>query len=193
MESREMLNAYDTEGLVQYWREWATSYTRSLGYTFDPSTPAFSALCYALGEASHQLWLVLDTRIGGTAVDTPESPAAPLAVGGSVDPPGPRAKRTTDHPPFDMIAKEILDNPRLASKFTPGVAEHIRTALRFIRETVDTLSPYELTRAAVSSVLDLMAQRPVKLPQDERDLALPEMAKLYEGKPEVRRMEAILH
>ncbi|WP_347717789.1 hypothetical protein [Sphingomonas sp.] len=58
---------------------------------------------------------------------------------------------------------------------------------------MDTLSPYELTRAAVSSVLDLMAQRPVKLPQDERDLALPEMAKLYEGKPEVRRMEAILH
>jgi integrase len=188
LESVEMLNAYDTEGLVQYWGDWATSYTRSLGYTFDPSTSDFSALCSALGEASHQLWIVLDERIGGTAVDTPAAPAAPLAVVGGSDPAKPRARPPADNRSLDTIAKELLGNPRLASKFTPGVADHIRTALRFIRETVGTPSPEELNRAAVSSILDLMAQRPVKLPASERELPLPALAKLYAGRPEVRRM-----
>ena len=188
IESRKMLDAYDTDGLVEYWGEWAGSYTRSLGYTFDPFTSDFFALCYALAEASAQLWLVLDKRIDGRAAATPEAPAAPPAVGRSSSPSGSPAQPNEDSRPLHVIATQLLDNPRLASKFTPGVADHIRTALRFIRETLGTPSPGQMTRAAVSSVLDLMAQRPVKLPIAERKLTLPELAKLYQERPEVRRM-----
>lgn len=188
LECREMLNDYDGAGLLAYWQDWATSYTRALGYTYDPSTPAFAALCRSLGEASCRLWLALDKRIDGRGGATPEAPTAPEAIGGSG---GARIHQAAPAGPsrsFEAIAKELMVNPRLASTFTPGVADHVRTALRFIRETLGTPSPAELTRAAVSSVLDLMAQRPVKLPAAERDLGLPELARLYQGQPGVRRM-----
>lgn len=187
-ESRAMLATYDTDGLVSYWTPWVLAYTRSLGHTFDPSSPAFAALCRSVAEAACQLWLELDKRIDGASAETPPAPEAPRSTVG--DSTSLQVSATGPSRPFELIADELLGNTRLASTFTPGVADHIRTALRFIRETLGTPSPDDLHRAAISSVLDLMAKRPVKLTAAERALGLPELAKLYEGRLEVRRMSS---
>jgi integrase len=184
-ESRELLETYDAAGLVEYWGPWALEYAQAYGHTFDASTPAFADLCRALGEAACQLWLALDNRIEGIPVATPKPVAAPEPIEEDSLPPkatlGPSRS-------FDAIAQELLDNTRLASTFTPGVAEHVRTCLRYIRETLGTPAPEELTRAAISSLLDLMNQRPTKLLATERNLGLRELADLYADRPEVKRM-----
>ncbi|MFD1959185.1 hypothetical protein ACFSHP_09025 [Novosphingobium panipatense] len=71
-----------------------------------------------------------------------------------------------------------------------GVKEHVRTGLRFVREALGQPGPSQLTRAAVSQLLDLMAQRPARLPYAQQTLDLRELADRYRDQPEVRRMSA---
>jgi hypothetical protein len=79
-QSRAMLDAYDGAGLVEYWRDYAAAFSLALGYSFDTASPAFAALCHALGEAACKLWLTVDQRNDGQFVDTPPAPSAPEAA-----------------------------------------------------------------------------------------------------------------
>lgn len=189
IECREMLEDYDADGLLDYWRDWAIAYTLALGYVFDPTSPSFKSLCRALGAASCELWLALDKRIDGIAVATPEPPSPPerddeakARAAHATRPTAPASKG----PSFDDIVRTLLDKPRLGLK--EGTKEHARAALRFLKETLGTPRPEELTKSAVTSFLDLMAQRPSSLPAAEKRLTLPELSKRYEGRNDIPRL-----
>jgi integrase len=188
--NREMLEEYDTAALLEYWRDWAVSYSQAMGYTFDITKPSFALLCRALGEAACRLWLAIDRRNDGEEAPTPDVPKPP-------SPPALNARRSgapdlatgaasNVGKTFEAIALELIGNERIGIK--EGVREHVRTGLRYIRETMGAPTPAALTRASVATLLDLMAQRPAKLPASERHLGLPELAGRYRERPEVPRM-----
>ena len=84
---RTLLADFDGEGLVEYWKDWVISYTRALGYAFDPSTRAFAILCREFGEVACKVWLALDARIdhadpraGGRGAATPVHPETPASA-----------------------------------------------------------------------------------------------------------------
>lgn len=85
-ESRAMLDAFDRRGILDHWGEWVISYTRGLGYSFDPSSEAFGDLCEAVAKAACELWLTLDRRID------PEGPPRPAPTREAPEAPnGPKA------------------------------------------------------------------------------------------------------
>lgn len=187
-ESRELLEDFDLDGLVAYWGEWAQAFSNSLGYTFDPRTPAFANLCRALGEAACQLWLAIDRRNDGFDAETPKEPKRPVpSADGDLGDTGDHATTATHGRSFEEIALGIINNPAVAT-LGEGVREHVRTALRFLREVHGSLRPAQVTRAAITELLDLMAQRPTKLRGADRALSLPELAERYRDRPEVPRM-----
>ena len=185
-ECRRLLEDFDTDGLVDYWRDWALGYTHTLGYTFDPSTPAFATLCRALGEAACRLWLAVDRRNDGDEARTPAAPVAP-PVALEEDAERKQVPDVARGRAFEQIAGELISNPAVAT-IKEGVREHVRTSLRFLKEVHGAPTASELTREAVTQLLDLMAQRPSKLPAEERDLSLPELAQRYRDQPDVPRM-----
>ncbi|WP_226698838.1 hypothetical protein [Qipengyuania gaetbuli] len=186
--SRELLEDYDLTGLVDYWGDWVSSYSQAMGYTFSRSDPQFPALCRAIGEASCKLWLAIDRRDDGKGAATPEPPTRPVADDGPEIGIGCLVKSaSSNEETFRSIARGIVDSPTVKT-IKEGVREHVRTSLRFIEEVLGDPKPSELTRLSVTTLLDLMAQRPVKLPTEERNLTLPELAVLYEGREDVLRM-----
>ena len=79
---REMLEEYDAEGLVEYWKDWALQYAEGVGFYLSPNDASFADLCRALGEASCTVWLGIDKRIDKVPVATPGKPAQE-AISGS--------------------------------------------------------------------------------------------------------------
>lgn len=73
-ECRGMLEDYDAQGLVDYWKDWVLQYGEGVGFYLDPHDPAFGDLCRALGEAACTVWLGLDKRIDKVPLDTPGKP-----------------------------------------------------------------------------------------------------------------------
>lgn len=182
---RRMLEDFDGAGLVEYWRDWATSYALSLGYLVDPSTEGFAQLCRELGNAACKVWLAVDRRMDKRPADTPDEPVVPAQAVGPIAPQAGEVEETASAT-FRSIADDLLARPRL--DFGSGVREHAQTALRFLQEALGEPLPRELTRSAVSGLLDMMAQRPSKLPAHERALPLPALADLYQGRTDVPRM-----
>lgn len=128
----------------------------------------------------------IDRRNDGHNARTPVAPVAPsvaLDTGAESQKKACVDKGRT----FEQIATELMSNPAVAT-IKEGVREHVRTSLRFLREVHGTPTPSELTREAVTELLDLMAQRPSKLPVSERDLSLSELAERYRDQPDVPRM-----
>lgn len=189
-ECRLLLDDCDMGGLVEYWGDWAVAYTEALGYVFDTSGPEFAGLCRALGGAACKLWLAIDKRNDKFAAPTPEAPIEPPKATLANEAASSARLVPTDQEgrSFEDIAWALIDNPRLGMK--EGVKEHVRTGLRFVREALGRPGPGQLTRAAVSQLLDLMAQRPARLPYAEQALDLRELADRYRDQPEVRRMSA---
>lgn len=187
-ESRALLEDFDLTGLVSYWGEWAQAFTNSLGFTFDPQTPDFSRLCRALGEAACELWLAVDRRNDGFDAETPKEPKrpAPTADDQAGDAAG-KASCQDSGKSFEDIALGIINNPAVAT-LGEGVREHVRTALRYLREVHGSPKPAQVTRAAVTELLDIMAQRPSKLRGTERALTLSELAERYKDRPDIPRM-----
>lgn len=189
IQSREMLEDYDGEGLVEYWSDYAASFSHALGHTFDTSTPAFASLCRALGEAACKLWLTVDKRNDGLIVVTPSEPVVPYRqLEGHAVPEVGRSVPLGDDRSFETIALELIGNPQV--DIGEAVKEHVRTGLRYLGEALGSPRPVDLTRSAITRLLDLMAQRPIKLTKAERALTLPELADLYRDKPEVPRMSS---
>lgn len=74
LDCREMLEGYESYGLVSYWKDWACGYADALGFHIDPADPEFPSFCRALGEAACTLWLTVDERIDGKTVETLPAP-----------------------------------------------------------------------------------------------------------------------
>lgn len=187
-ESRALLADFDLEGLVEYWGDWALGFAQTLGYTLDPKTTDFADLCRAVGESACQLWLALDRRNDGHDASTPNEPSAPLRT---VEPQLNQLRASTNHAStgrtFEDIVLQMISGSA-TNTLKEGVREHARTCLRFIREVHGRPTPAQLTRLAVTEVLDLMAQRPTKLRGKEQAMSLRELAELYANRPEVPRM-----
>jgi len=77
---------------------------------------------------------------------------------------------------------------------TPGLnigqstQEAARTALRFFRETHGYLRPAAITKAIVTEWLDLLAQRPSKLPKADRSLKLRTVVAKYMDRDDIPRL-----
>lgn len=110
----------------------------------------------------------------------------PVAPSLPVERPGPHRPSSPSMPlgeSFVAIAATLLQNPRL--NIGQSTQEASQTALRFFRETHGTLRPASITKAIVTEWLDLLAQRPSKLPKAERALTLRTLVAKCEGRQDV--------
>lgn len=187
-ESRAFLSDFDLKGLVDYWGDWTLQYAQTLGYTLDPKTQEFADLCRAMGESACKLWLAVDRRDDDLDAPTPDEPPIPQP---QTDPRSDQRtaldKQADDGRAFEDIVLEMISSTA-QNTLKEGVREHARTCLRFIREVHGRPTAAQLTRLAVTEVLDLMAQRPSKLRGKEQAMTLQELAELYANRPEVSRM-----
>ncbi len=86
------------------------------------------------------------------------------------------------------MAQTILDSPR--QSVSASTRESSATALRFFRETHGSPTPAKITRDMVNEWLDLLAQRPARLPATQRALPLRDLVDLYQGQDDVKRLTA---
>jgi hypothetical protein len=87
---------------------------------------------------------------------------------------------------FEAIAQGILNSPR--HPIGPSTKQMSATALRFFREAFGGPVPSAIKKDMVSQWLDLLTQRPRKLPADQRRTPLRELVALYADKPDVKRL-----
>lgn len=181
-DSRELLETYDSEGLVAYWGDWTCSYADALGYRVDKGDPQFPRLCEAMAEAGVKLWLALDRRIDGRSTATPPKPEVLDQAEASRQQVTSAATGTT----LQALAETLL-----ASKANPVNLPTVGawgTALRFFREAFGTPELSAISRAMVTEWIELLAQRPARLPKEHRHLPLREVVALYQDRTDVPRL-----
>lgn len=75
---RAMLEDYDVDGLVEYWRDYAFDFADALDRLLDPRDPELPTLCRALAEAACEVWLAVDAGIDKEPVQVPPKPEEPV-------------------------------------------------------------------------------------------------------------------
>jgi integrase len=169
------------EQLRDMFADEATEIARSQGWRIDTEAPSFIKLCYAMIDAAQQANEIKIARDAGKYVETPEAPTilAPLR---------PQAVARDSGESFQTIAEALINNPRL--NFGEATVQVTRTALRYFREVYGVdIKPSAITRNSVSQWLDLLAQRPAKLPKAQRNWPLPKLAREYAGRKDVSRLK----
>lgn len=179
-DSREMLASYDGKALRDLWGEWAVQYAADMGYTINPADAAFDSLISAIASAGCELWMAIGKRMDGDGADTPPMPEPPQVADSAGD--GFADTRNS----FEAIALGIIDSAR--QSISASTRESSATALRFFKEAHGVPTPAKITRAMVADWLDLLAQRPSRLPQDQRALPLRAVIDLYAGRKDVPRL-----
>lgn len=164
---------------VQYWGDDAQGLARAQGWRLDPQTESFTRLCRKLAVAAIEANQVKLARDAGETSPTP----APV-VHADADAPRP-AKGAANERTFQEVAERLLGTDRLA--WGGATLEASRTALRFFREAVGDLKPSQIDRLKVGTYLDLLAQKPSRVPAESAGLALPDLVKAYEGR-DVKRL-----
>lgn len=175
--SRELLEAYDTAGLVAHWGEWVAQFALVYGAFVDVRTERFMILCTRMAESACGLWISLEDRTGmyGSPVSI-ETPTLPKRPSGAAS--GKSAKEvTTSSRTFEDIAEQLLESPHEA--VGTSTKQAARTALRFLRDAHGSLKPHELTRALVGEWLDLLARKPAKTSYSERTMPLRPLIEKY--------------
>jgi integrase len=186
-DSREMLSGYRGDALQTLWGTWAVEYASAMGYSLDPAGPAFGKLLEAIASAACHLWLAIDSRRDAakgesSPIGTPPMPEPPYVADKAAD--GTSDTKSS----FEDIAQGILDSSR--QNISVSSKESAATALRFFREAHGNPTPAKITRAMVAEWLNLMEQRPSRLPANHRALPLREVVDLYQGRDEVKRLTA---
>ncbi|WP_157222302.1 hypothetical protein [Novosphingobium sp. AP12] len=169
----------DVDGILSAWRGPALDLTSSCGYLVDETADDFRVLCIRLNETAIEVHEAELQRWEGRVVPTPASPTPVMS-------PERRKAPAVAERTFAAITMELIEKPRW--KFNEPTKERVRGALRFLKEAVGDLTPSELTREKVTSFLDLLAQRPSKLPKADFHMTLPNLAKRYAGREDVRRI-----
>ena len=183
-DSRALRALGDIAGIVAMWGDSANLYAESHLIRVDRTLPSFGQYCRAFNDTCIEIWEAMEQRLEGRSVPTPPMPAAPTKSLDSDNGP----QHVTDES-FDAIANAILANPREA--ISPSTRQGAQTALRFLMEALGHVKPAALTRRAVTEWLDLMAQRPARLPRAQRAATLRELATLYADRPEVPRLSPV--
>ncbi|MDH7972129.1 hypothetical protein QH494_08015 [Sphingomonas sp. AR_OL41] len=171
----------DMEALEGWWGKQATQLLADDGLRADPTdTDGRERLLWALHAAVLDLRKASRSRLRGQVVPIPAEPTAPPKSATTTAP------ASTDSLTFQAIVEGLFDATRKPMSET--TREGVRTALRLFRETHGTPRPEEITRAMVSDWLDLLTQRPAKLPLADRSVPLPALVEKYRDRAEVPRL-----
>lgn len=176
---RSLNAAGDLESIEGLWGDEAEAFAISRGLRLDRTDASFRQFCRAMNEAAIKAGEDRLARLDGQLVATPPEPQPPA-------PAATPAPTTSGQLAFVEIARGVMDKPRLALSAT--TKEAYGTALRFWREAHGEIAPSAITRANVSEWLDLLTQRPARLPKDERSLPLRDVVSRYEGRDDVARL-----
>lgn len=179
-EFREWRREQDFEAVVEHWGGSAQWLLEAHGYRLDPQdTEGFRKLCMALNDAALAASADAQSRLNGHVIPLPPEPLAPVKPTEEAGLSSPAHKTAAAQGTFEQLAESILGNPR--ERIGPATKQASRTALRFLREAQGEATPAEITRRSVSAFLDLLSQRPAKLPAADRTLPLSQVVKKYEG------------
>ena len=174
----------DIEGISEAWGQVALDFAADSGVRLDQQSPQFPEYVRAFHDATIDAWQIMLRRNQGEDVPTPAVPPAPMR-----QPEVLKAARTDGSAlSFHEIVERLIDRP--SKPMSPTTEESVRTALRFFREANGTPSPSAITRAMVADWLDLLAQRPSKLPREHRAVPLPKLVDTYRDQPEVPRLSS---
>lgn len=170
--SQYLLGTGDMEGIREVWAWEAEQFALARGMRLDTASRDFDTLCRNLCSASQTAAETSLSRLDGEQIATPEEPPLPC----------PSPKPLPAPAPAKTESMEEIANGLIASRIDAvGVptAQAWRTALRFWREAHGDVGWSEITRRMVSEWLDLLAQRPSRLPVRHRTLPLRELCALY--------------
>lgn len=164
----------DLDAIVAAWAESVAGFASSHDMVLDGRTQAFRLLCRDFNDANIAVWEATLERLRGSSVPTPEQPVRSLPV------------LTDATQSFEQIVQGVLDSPVFAVGYP--TREGTKTALRYLREAHGPLSPHEITKAKVTEHLNLLAQKPSRVPKGERVLPLRELVELYKDRENVKRL-----
>lgn len=180
-ESSRALQSSDTVALAEIWGGWVGSYAEALGCLIGPNDPLTDQLHTAIGRSACELWLSLEAkRLASNAAENPHASYSLSALRKSAV----LNSKAPSSGTFESIATAILENDR--QQIGESTKESASTALRFFREVYGTPMPGKITRAMVSEWVDLLAQRPSRLPKSQWATPLRRIVALYENCAEPR-------
>lgn len=141
-------------------------------------TDEFAALCYAINKVAIEAGRECLARFQGQrTIEAPQRPFKALTESISSKPLGLS---------FDAIARTYMGNER--NPISESSRESIRTALKFFKDVHGEPTPQVIDASTVNSWLELMANRPAKLPADARSLPLRDLQERFRDQPHVPRM-----
>lgn len=162
----------DTDEIVEHWSKSAEGLLANRRFVRDPQDAVgFERLCKALNAGAVDYAPDALAALGGSIVPAPPPPSPPSSLE------GPKSSGAAEGVSFEDIAEKILENP--LRKVGPATKQAARTALRFFREGFLKPVPARITKAAVTDWLQLLGQRPAKLPAAHRELLLKDVVELY--------------
>jgi integrase len=172
----------DTHSLEEWWGKRADQLLAAEGLRLDPADQdGRERLLWTLNSAALEMSEAAQARLKGRVVPIPPQPVRPARPALPQAPAAPTES-------FEAIVERLLESPR--KRISATTKESVRTALRLFREVHGTPSPAEITRAMVADWLDMLAQRPAKLPPEHRGTPLPELVDLYRHRQDVPRLSA---
>jgi integrase len=172
----------DLDEMEAHWGRSAMGLLSHRGLVLDPADrDGFRRLCAALNDTAIAVSEVAKARLAGQIVPIPDEPPPPETA---VQVPSAAALGAS----YGQIAESLLENPRL--RIGAATKQASRTALRFLREAIGDLPPRAIERRLVAQFLDLLAQRPAKLPKAERGLPLRAVVNRYQDRDGVPRLAA---
>lgn len=168
---REWQREWDFDNIEEYWEQTARNLLGVAGYAVSPDElGSIEALCRALNAKAIEIAPKAIERLQGHWVPLPAKPVRPEVSSRS----------------FEQIVLGILDSPICAVGYP--TREGTRTALRYLREAHGPLTPQEITKAKVTEHLNLLAQKPARLPKGEQGLPLRKVVELYKDREDVKRL-----
>jgi integrase len=167
--------------IVDRWQSDAQRLVDREGLWLDPSDPdRLDGLCTALNGAAIEASLECLARLKDAgALITPAAPQRPSEA--PLEAPA-APKGIT----LEAIATAYMTDERLP--VSTSSKESIRTAIRFFGETHGPIAADVINVAKVSEWLDLMAKRPAKLTQADKQLDLKALRDRYASQTDVQRM-----
>lgn len=179
---RQWRSEGDTDAMEAHWGRTADLLAAQEGLRLSPTDlEGRERLLWALNITALSLSHDARARLKGRLVPVPPPPPKPVLTAFEAEPEVPGES-------FEAIVERLSNSARKPISAT--TKESARTALRLFRETYGIPAPEGITRAMVADWLDLLAQRPAKLPKEHRAIPLPDLVELYRDKPDVPRLSA---
>lgn len=161
--------------IVDIFGEDASALSVRHGLLIDPDSPDFVRLCFALLEAEMSLTDVRMARSSGKPVATEDVAPRPAPLV-----PSAKATKGPSEDSFPTIVERLLTN--ITDPISGTTQQGTRTALRFWRETHGELKPSEIKRHHVTQYIEMLLQRPARLPSSEQGLSIGKVIEKYQGR-----------